>query len=50
MDKKWIIFYSKRLHYNMNVRYREIRDDRGEGVVYLRLEQTLISVPKIEDK
>jgi hypothetical protein len=45
MDNNWIIFYSKKLHYNISVRYRETRDVRGEVVVYLRLEQTLVPVP-----
>ena len=45
MDKQWIIFYSKKLHYNMSVTYKERREDRGEIVVHLRLEQRLIPVP-----
>lgn len=44
MDKKWIIIYSKKLHYIISVRYREIREDRGEVVVHLRLELALIPV------
>jgi hypothetical protein len=44
VDKKWIIIYSKKLHYIISVRYRERREDSGEGAVHLKLELALIPV------
>jgi len=38
------LYYIPKVCIKINVRYREIRADRGEGVVHLRLEKTLIPV------